>query len=571
MRWLEALFICLIMGALLLSNLWVYAAPILGIQVPNKVTTGNTDSTYPVADSNEIKGGAMQFQFSTQLRTIPEGRRTRGMFAYAHDSKTVYQLYSSPGHFWRPFSGGGGTVGPQGPQGPQGERGFRGMTGLPGPRGFIGMTGAKGDRGDSAAYDAYSTHVAQTYLPSSMLASHNALGSSHNNHFVNGNPHNTTAADTGAVGSARFNAYSAARQKELEEKLAIARFLEYSAKGRGGSGTQGPKGDKGDRGWDARPAQPPISCTILEGSRSIVFDELGQNPQPSTLQAFSVVAKEGTAIIQPTLITWFLAVDSLLTYPALEVDSMQLHRATFNPGIFATYSAGRNNYVKVDIEYTLSVFPFGTRVCSTSVPIAITQRGPQGFRGETAQAVITEASILAAMSSARSDVPLTLRPLTPNRYLPKSILRDYSGNVRQFTDSWGYTYFMAANGQVVMRAQTDGTISLLTNNVERLRLKNDGSVTGYRGNGSTVSFRLYSTVSLEPGLGYPTNDNDCLKGYRLSSGGARYWGACGTGGGSVIGINQQIPYNNNGTMAGSPFLYDAATGTFTMTGKMVIK
>lgn len=80
------------------------AAAISGIVVPNKVTTGNTASQFPVADANEVQGGFHQLQYSSELRDIPEARRKRGMFVFCADSGKIYQLYSSPGHWWRHYN-----------------------------------------------------------------------------------------------------------------------------------------------------------------------------------------------------------------------------------------------------------------------------------------------------------------------------------------------------------------------------------------------------------------------------------------------------------------------------------
>ena len=140
---MKKVFYTLIIAPLLILFLaQAFAEVITGIVVPNKVTTGNTDNTHPVVDTVEAQGGYMQFRYSTELRSIPESRRRRGMFAYAHDSRKVYQLYSTPGHHWVQFTG--GEMGPPGPPGPQGEQGLQGLQGeqgIPGPPGLPGADG----------------------------------------------------------------------------------------------------------------------------------------------------------------------------------------------------------------------------------------------------------------------------------------------------------------------------------------------------------------------------------------------------------------------------------------------
>lgn len=423
-----------------------WAVPISGVVPSNTLTTGDTNNTFPIIDTNEAKGGPMFFDYTSALRTIPESRKRRGMLVHIRENDTYYQAYSTHGHYWQRFTVGGGSGG---------------------------------------------------------VTVHNNLTG---RDAANSHP---TGAITG------LDAALAAKLNRVEFDSMTAAFR--------AAGT----GPKGDRGWDGRDGKDGLSCTILDGTRSIVFDENGQNPRPSTLEAFSVFLREGRTLLTPTAIYWFLPVDSLLTYPELEVDGMQLHRQTFLAGIQGQYSPGRNNYVKVDVEYTTAVFPFNTRTCSMSVSVDISQRGPKGLKGDTASAIITPDSIFDAMSAARNDKSLNSRPATPNRNIPKKIFRDYSGNVRMYIDAWGYQYFRTPDGDTVVVIQTDGVIYTRKAGVNRVKIANDGTVTTYRGNG-VPSFEIMTSGRWKGQEGWPTTSANIMS---KSSVGVVTW-VTGGGGGS---------------------------------------
>lgn len=97
----------------ILGGLWTLQAlgtPISGTNVAAPIVPFDTADTYPSHLAIYGKGGAMQVTYSSERRAIPEARRQRGMMVYSHDTRTTYQLYSSPGNFWRPFAGGSGPV-----------------------------------------------------------------------------------------------------------------------------------------------------------------------------------------------------------------------------------------------------------------------------------------------------------------------------------------------------------------------------------------------------------------------------------------------------------------------------
>lgn len=171
MRYAGEIAICLLF-ALLISS-WVWGA---GVVVPNTVTTAGD---YPVADSNQVKGGPVFVEYTADLRTVSETLKRKGMIAHVRENDTYYRAYSTHGHYWEryaPAAGGGVTVhnnltgrdaadahpvgaitglqpsldeklpaaifnglttafrgiGPQGPPGANGANGPRGYDGLPG-------------------------------------------------------------------------------------------------------------------------------------------------------------------------------------------------------------------------------------------------------------------------------------------------------------------------------------------------------------------------------------------------------------------------------------------------------
>jgi len=68
------------------------ATTIQGTIVAAKVTTGDTRSTYPVADQTEIKGGHHVVADITARDAIPAERREDGMTCYVQIEDVCYQL-----------------------------------------------------------------------------------------------------------------------------------------------------------------------------------------------------------------------------------------------------------------------------------------------------------------------------------------------------------------------------------------------------------------------------------------------------------------------------------------------
>jgi len=80
-----------------------FPGAIPGTVVGAKVTTGNTASTFPVADTSELHGGFMQLSSLAERNTIPAERRKNYMLVDVDGQ--LFQLYS--GSKWRAFTVGG--------------------------------------------------------------------------------------------------------------------------------------------------------------------------------------------------------------------------------------------------------------------------------------------------------------------------------------------------------------------------------------------------------------------------------------------------------------------------------
>lgn len=497
-----------------LSTVWLAPAGVIpGIVVGNKVTTGNSANTHPVADSNEIQGGPMQFQFSSELRTIPESRKRKGMLVYISQTDAYYKAYSTNGHYWQRFTV-SGNIDTSGLATKPEFYAYTSTSRLPAgtfqqyttiPRltverfgryttllrlpvyRFVAYTSAARTR-----FIGYSSHVARTYASQAMIASHNTMGSSHNGHFVDtNNPHNVTAAQTGAVSTGTFSTYQTATDAAIAAKQSKLGFDVYTSQHKGT--TQGPQGI---RGYDGREA---LRAVILNGFLTVQYDADGLNPQVSSANPFAVYLFEGSnAVASDKILSydWYIpAVDTQLTYPAYEVDGMQIHRQTFAPGVYSKYSSGKsNNYVKATVTHVSG------RQASVSVPVSITKQGGRGYTGpQGAAASVTADSVFGAFSTHRSDKVLVFRPLSSTQG-PLLGTKDKGGNARWWVDGLGYMHFMDDNGFGMIEMQSDGTIKLLYQNQLRLQFKSGSPVTIFR-NGVPV-YEVYSTGRWKGQEGY---------------------------------------------------------------------
>ena len=338
-------------------------------------------------------------------------------------------------------------------------------------------------------------------------------------HFSTYSANRQTEID-GKVDSATYNAAIQSINSSVSTKLPISTFNEYGVTVDAALATKTPledfkaytsskkgvtRGETGASGFDGRDALP-YRCSVSVGTTgmaAVTYDADGLNPSVSTLGPFFAWLYEGSSMITPTAYEWYAPTwRTQLVYPPTEAYGAQIKRQYFEPRVQAVYSSVRsNNYVSVQMRFSSTIIPYGVRYCEASFPITVTKAGAQGAKGDASVAQVTANAVYGAFSSNRSDLPFVLRSYTSGR-VPKLVIKDSLGNVRNWTDALGYQSFQDANGYVVVRTQTDGTIALLKNDVTRLTLSNSGTVTVYR-NGSPV-YEIYSTGRWKGPEGYPT-------------------------------------------------------------------
>ncbi|MBT0666355.1 hypothetical protein KI809_18765 [Geobacter pelophilus] len=476
--WRELIFLAVFLP---LCAVWAYAA---GVVVPNIVRPGGN---FPVVDSSEVKGGPIFVRYSSDLRNIPESRKTRWMQVHVHELNEWFEAYSTNGHFWqrRPGTGGGGVT------------------------------------------------------------SHPALS---NRDLPNQHP---TSAITGLD-----NLLSQAKTK--------AEFDSWTANFRRSV-------PLGRRGYDGRDAPSPLECIIFnEGNDGASYDETGGNPTPQTIGPLSIWAYEHSTLKQITGASWTIpAVDTQLVPPPLELDGQQQKRQVLELSILPRYSSQRtNNKVKGFAWITSSRYPY-KRNCSASYTFAFTQRGPIGQKGDPGDITQLTRDEIVAKIAQPSNNPVTVRPATPGLQTLLDF-QNYSGNTVAWVDSLGYLNFMAANGFPIARIQTDGLIALLYNNMMRLRMKNDGSITSYNSNGTTAwSLSNTAVPIVDPGA--VAVDGLCLK-KRINN--TYFFENCATGVvATAAGSLNYVQYRgSDGYLAAkSNLMFDPVTNTLTLTGPMVIK
>lgn len=158
------------------------------------------------------------------------------------------------------------------------------------------------------------------------------------------------------------------------------------------------------------------------------------------------------------------------------------------------------------------------QVLSLTIP-----RGDQGPPGIGTRADVTN------LLDDPSDTMVSLQPASNGVPIALTGYRDYQGNVLIYLDSLGSQYFKAAG-------------------VNRIKLTNDGTLTTYRGDGSTLAFRTYSGGQWRGREGVPGSNGQCLAG---NTDGSKYWTTCGSGGsGTPGGSDKQVQWNNGGSFAG---------------------
>jgi len=125
-----------------------------GTLIIDQIKPFDSTDTYPVADSNDIKGGLHQVATLVDRDAIPAERLSTGMLCYVAENDTTYKY---TGITWVVSEAAGptgpaGATGPSGPAGPTGPSGSS-VTGATGPTGPSGasVTGSTGPTGPSGA------------------------------------------------------------------------------------------------------------------------------------------------------------------------------------------------------------------------------------------------------------------------------------------------------------------------------------------------------------------------------------------------------------------------------------
>jgi hypothetical protein len=323
--------------------------------------------------------------------------------------------------------------------------------------------------------------------------------------------------------------------------------------------------------FDGRPGPPPLFCSISGGTRAITYDQTGLNPSPS-MRAFFARLWNGNSIVAALRQIWYTATGRVLV-------SGTATTASFTPSVFSSFSASKsNNYVAVQLTYSASAANGGKRYCIASTPISITKQGTTGLQGpQGADATVAEPNVMGAFSTSRSNNPFRLRANSVN---PQSKLefRDINGNLQAYIYSNGRMTFRNHSANATLMQYSTGrqgnSLSLLNRaGYQRVKMLNDGTVrilnslgylwlelhgdnrevTHYRGNGTTVAFRVYSSGRWIGGEGLPASTIKQIM-YATPGGFRGYTTAAGGGGGSGAypggTVNRQLQFRNSATTFG---------------------
>jgi hypothetical protein len=323
--------------------------------------------------------------------------------------------------------------------------------------------------------------------------------------------------------------------------------------------------------FDGRAAPPPLFCAVSSGVRAITYDQTGLNPAP-TMRAFFYRLWNGNSIVTALRQVWYTATGKTLI-------TGNGTAASFTPTVFGIFSASKsNNYVSIQLTYSANAINGGKRYCTAGTPISVTKQGTTGLQGPPGNDVtITEPAVLGAFSTARSNNPLRLRANSTN---PQSKLefRDLNGNLQAFIYSNGKMVFRNHSANAVLMQYSTGrqssNLALLNRaGYQLVKLSNDGSInvlnslgylwltlnganreaTIYRGNGSTVAFRVYSSGRWLGGEGLPASSIKQIM-YATPSGFRGYTTAAGGGGGSGAypggSVTRSMQFRNSATTFG---------------------
>lgn len=489
--WREVIF-CVFIG--LLSSVWLWA----DIIVSNTVSPGDVSNTHPVVRMNEAKGGFHQYPYSSALRTIPEQRREVGMFVYCADSNRIYQLYQSPGHYWRVYAN------------------------------------DVSHKLDVARFLGYSTGGRFNPARFTRLSS------------------NYAAWISGKLDRSEFDAY---KQQVLSSVTGPAgrdgctpRLGEdYICNGQVIPGY-----------YDGLNGKDGVTCYILQGSRSVIYNSDGALPSPDSLGTYMSHMYRGADEIEVTYWDWTVpAINTHFTPPPAEIDGMQYRHQYFQPGLASYFSyTSPNNQINVLLTHSSTTIPFGKTTCRTSVTVDFTRIGAQGVQGIPGDInQIARSGLVNKLAEPGSG--MDLQPLTADSTQSMLNFRDYTGKIRQYTTPWGYTYYRMPDGTTTVLIQSNGAIYVRRNGVTRVALAND-AVSVYRGNGN-LAFSIASTAFTGP-EGMPTTDGLCKK---YNKNGSVYYESCGTGSSSAA-VSRYLAYSTYHTVGAR---FGNYTSTKTINGR----
>jgi len=318
----------------------------------------------------------------------------------------------------------------------------------------------------------------------------------------------------------------------------------------------GPQGPRGYDGFDGATGTPALTCWIDSGPLAWTYDQYGLLPVPAMFPYTAKLYVQNTPVT-PATYHWRLPGSNTLL--AMGQYSTQ---ASFSPTRFGIYSASKsNNWIAVDLTY-------GGMNCRAVAPIAATKIGAQGIQGIPGDlSNLTRGDITTHLAEP-SNTAVTLQPATSSPTTEMFSVREYGGSVRNYIDAQGYQYFKDANGWVLAKIQTDGTLLLLDQSgVTRFRADLAGQVTladknslrrvfvnattatiqTFRRDGTTIGFQIFSSGRWVGAEGQPGSNGQCLA---ADTNGRRYWTTCGAGGGTPGGSSRQVQWNNGGSFSG---------------------
>lgn len=462
------------------------ASVIQGIVIPAPMTTGDTANQHSIGDTNEMKGTPKFVQYTADLRTIPEARKTKGMLVKVYENGLWYEAYSTNGYFWRRWT--------------------------------TGQTDVSGKL-DTERYLNYSA-LGRVSPSDPRLADPRTP-------LAHGSTHGSAGSDPITIEQSQVNGLDTALAGKTDED----KFRNYTGLHKDlTQGPVGPPGENGKNGYDGRPGYT-LTCSIIDGTRTIIYNADGTAFSPSSLEPLYAYLYVNGDLVDPVYTEWYLPpTGSQLRYPPIQPDGMQIHMSYFPFRAYSTFNpANGNNTASVQLWYSSPRQPYGRYRCDASAAIAISQMGLQGEPGPPAS--VTLPAVESAFLNTASDTPLVFR----NQSGVKSKLEmwDRNNTTRVAFDSVGYQRFLDVNGALTLRIESDGNLYMLNGlGKPRIKIDNHGTITGYHTDGVTVAFQFYSSGKWKGQEGWPSTNGQYMT--RNTDGTIVY--AAGSGGGSVPSI-----------------------------------